>query len=80
MDKGRIIVRNEGIGMTDKEADDMVKQLYDQTPYERKETGRTLIRTIPWEETSPGELGINIPGIEIEVDGDEKTVRVYKIG
>ena len=34
--QGIIIVRNDSIGMSNKDAEELVKQLYDKTPYVRK--------------------------------------------
>ena len=44
-----------------------------------REKKRTLVKTIPWTETTAGELGVNIPDMEVEVDGDAQVVRVYKL-
>ena len=44
-----------------------------------KEPKRTLIRTIPWSESTFGELGAVVPGIEIELDRDNQVTRVYRV-
>ena len=38
---------------------------------------RTLIKTLPYSEVQAGELGVEIPGIEVELDADLSVVRVY---
>lgn len=39
---------------------------------------RILIKTIPYRKMTVGELGMEIPGIELECDADRQCVRVYK--
>lgn len=44
-----------------------------------REKKRTLVRTIPWSESTFGELGVELPGMEIELDRENQVTRVYKI-
>lgn len=46
---------------------------------EKREKKRTLVRTVPWSETTFGELGVELPGMEIELDRENQVTRVYKI-
>jgi hypothetical protein len=39
---------------------------------------KKLIAEKKWSEVCAGELGLMAKGIEVEVDGDTKTVRIYK--
>jgi hypothetical protein len=40
---------------------------------------RRLIKTIPYSQIEAGELGVEIPGFEVECDADREVVRVYEI-
>lgn len=40
---------------------------------------KVLLNELPWKEVDKREVLSDFPGIEIEVDGDKKTIRVYRI-
>jgi hypothetical protein len=40
---------------------------------------KVLIKTIPYHKMTVGEFGMEIPGIELELDADNEVVRVYKM-
>ena len=53
---------------------------YPESTNQQAEKPRVLRETIPWSKAEMGEAGLDTPGMEIEIDGDKKQVRVYKRG
>jgi len=40
---------------------------------------RQLVRVLPYEEVEVGELGVNLPGFDLDVDSGSRSVFVYRL-